>query len=553
MKKQILRFTVFAFYFILLTSASAAQTAPPQEFNKREADLLELVKLDKTIKLDIRYATDNNFVGKPVYPEARAFLQRDAAEAVARVHRKLKEQNLGLVIFDGYRPWSITKLFWEVVKPEHRKFVANPEKGSKHNRGCAVDLSIYDLKTGKLLPMPSGYDEFTTRAAPDYQGGTAEETKNRELLRKMMEAEGFTVNPNEWWHFDYKDWESYAIYDIAFSKIRNLNGLKGYRIRRVEFVGNTNTRDSVLRRNIYINEGDIFNPENLRKSIDGINKFDVFDKITEQDVSWQVDEKYVDFIFYLKNDGKTPDISQAEIEQRKDWKKFFDEANVTGGIYIYDLQKNKYLIYDRERMDEQFVPASTSKIIHSLIFLDSGAVRDETEVFRWDGVERRVAAWNQDHNLRTAFQTSAAWFYVEASKRVGREKMQKYYDAAAYGNRNTNGFGDAYWVKGDLKITPREQIEFLVKLYKNRLPFSPRSISVVKEIMTIEKTDKYTLRGKTGWSDDYTPQVGWFVGYVERGADAYFFAAEIDIVKDADAAKRKEITQKILREMKIIE
>lgn len=220
MKKHFLKFTAAAFCFILFTSAIKAQNAPPQEPDKREADLLELVKLDKTIKLDIRYATADNFVGKPVYPEARAFLQRAAAESVARVHKKLKKQNLGLVIFDGYRPWSITKLFWEVVAPEQRKFVANPEKGSKHNRGCAVDLSIYDLKTGKLLPMPSGYDEFTERASPDYTGGTAEETKNRELLRKLMEAEGFTVNPNEWWHFDYKDWESYAIYDISFSEIK---------------------------------------------------------------------------------------------------------------------------------------------------------------------------------------------------------------------------------------------------------------------------------------------------------------------------------------------
>src|SRR5215210_917492 len=136
MKKQFLKFTAAVFCFILFTSAIKAQNASPREPNKREADLLELVKLDKTIKLDIRYATADNFVGKPVYPEARAFLQRDAAAAVARVHKKLKKQGLGLVIFDGYRPWSITKLFWEVTREDKRKFVANPERGSKHNRGC---------------------------------------------------------------------------------------------------------------------------------------------------------------------------------------------------------------------------------------------------------------------------------------------------------------------------------------------------------------------------------------------------------------------------------
>jgi D-alanyl-D-alanine dipeptidase len=204
---------------LLLFSSLRAQNGPPKEENKREADLVELTKLNKSIKLDIRYATANNFVGRPVYTEARAFLQRPAAEALVRVHKKLKEQGLGIVIFDGYRPWAVTKLFWEVVPKDKRKFVADPAKGSKHNRGCAVDLSIYDLKTGKLIDMPSGFDEFTERASPDYTGGTEKERANRDMLRHLMEAEGFTVNPNEWWHFDYKDWEKYAIYDIAFAEI----------------------------------------------------------------------------------------------------------------------------------------------------------------------------------------------------------------------------------------------------------------------------------------------------------------------------------------------
>ena len=180
--------------------------------------MIELITLDPSIKLDIRYATGNNFVGRPVYPEARAFLQKPAAAAVVRVHKKLKEKGLGIVIFDGYRPWTITKLFWDVVPEDKRKFVANPAKGSKHNRGCAIDLSIFDLKTGQLIDMPSGYDEFTERASPDYKGGTPQQTANREMLRKLMEAEGFTVNPNEWWHFDYKSWQDYAIYDISFEE-----------------------------------------------------------------------------------------------------------------------------------------------------------------------------------------------------------------------------------------------------------------------------------------------------------------------------------------------
>lgn len=184
--------------------------------------MVELIRLDNSIKLDIRYATSNNFVGKAVYPEARAFLQKPAAAALVRVHRRLANQGLGIVVFDGYRPWTITKLFWEVTPADKRKFVADPARGSKHNRGCAVDLSMFDLSSGKLVPMPSDFDEFTERASPDYTGGTDEERKHRDLLRQLMEAEGFTVNPNEWWHFDYKDWESYAIYDLSFNEAEKM-------------------------------------------------------------------------------------------------------------------------------------------------------------------------------------------------------------------------------------------------------------------------------------------------------------------------------------------
>jgi len=208
---------------LILSIQAFAQTGPPKEEGKREARLVELITLDKSIKLDIRYATANNFMGQQVYPEARAFLQKPAADAIVHVHKKLKKQGLGLVIYDGYRPWTITKLFWDSVTPDKRMFVADPSKGSKHNRGCAVDLGIFDLKTGQAIPMPSSYDEFSERASPKYAGGTDEERRNRELLRSLMEAEGFVVNENEWWHFDYKDWEQYAIYDISFAEAAKLS------------------------------------------------------------------------------------------------------------------------------------------------------------------------------------------------------------------------------------------------------------------------------------------------------------------------------------------
>ncbi len=220
MKKLFLTISLWVVWITLASFSSFAQDALPKEENKREADLVELNELDKTVKLDIRYARADNFVGRAVYTEARAFLQRPVAEAVIRVHKKLKKKGLGLVIFDGYRPWSVTKIFWDVTPEDKRKFVANPKTGSRHNRGCAVDLSLFDLKTGKLVEMPTDFDDFTDKASPTYDGATKIQKKNRELLRKMMEAEGFTINQNEWWHFDHKDWEKYAIYDIAFSEIK---------------------------------------------------------------------------------------------------------------------------------------------------------------------------------------------------------------------------------------------------------------------------------------------------------------------------------------------
>ena len=219
MKKHFLTISAQLVWIFLASACIFAQTSPPREKNKREADLVELITLDKTIKLDIRYARTDNFVGKIVYAEARAFMQRPAAEAVVRVHRKLQKKGFGLIVFDGYRPWSVTKLFWEVTPEDKRKFVANPEVGSRHNRGCAVDLSMFESKTGKLVEMPTDFDDFTDKANPNYKGASRTQKKNRDLLRRMMEAEGFTVNRNEWWHFDYKDWEKYAIYNIAFSEV----------------------------------------------------------------------------------------------------------------------------------------------------------------------------------------------------------------------------------------------------------------------------------------------------------------------------------------------
>jgi D-alanyl-D-alanine dipeptidase len=204
----------------VLAATLARADGPPHEKGPfRAPDLVELTRLDPTIHLDVRYATPHNFTGRAVYTQARAFLQRPAAEALVRVHHGLAARGYGLLVFDGYRPWSVTKLFWDLVPPEKHWFVANPAKGSKHNRGCAVDLSLYSLATGLEVEMPSPYDEASERAHPGYRGGTPEARARRDLLRAAMEKEGFRVDSEEWWHFNYRDWKRYPILDVPFESI----------------------------------------------------------------------------------------------------------------------------------------------------------------------------------------------------------------------------------------------------------------------------------------------------------------------------------------------
>jgi D-alanyl-D-alanine dipeptidase len=200
--------------------AAALKAQPPQESGDfLPSDLVDLQKLDPRIKLDIRYATSDNFLSTPLYTSARAFLQRPAAEALRRAHRELLRQGYGLLIFDGYRPWYVTKLFWDATPPDKHEFVANPGEGSRHNRGCAVDLSLYELASGKEVPMPGVYDEMSERSYPNYAGGTPGQRAHRQVLRAAMEKQGFTVFQSEWWHFDYRDWRRYRIGNIPFERI----------------------------------------------------------------------------------------------------------------------------------------------------------------------------------------------------------------------------------------------------------------------------------------------------------------------------------------------
>jgi D-alanyl-D-alanine dipeptidase len=183
----------------------------------KNKQLIEIKKLIPDIKLEIRYAGKNNFAKQAVYKQARAFARLPVAEALKNVQNDLKKFGFGLKIFDGYRPYSVTVKFFEIASD--KSFVANPKDGSRHNRGCAIDLTLIDLKTRKELKMPTPYDSFAAEAASDFKDLPANVIQNRELLRLTMEKYGFRVLNNEWWHFDFIGWKNYELMDIPFEDL----------------------------------------------------------------------------------------------------------------------------------------------------------------------------------------------------------------------------------------------------------------------------------------------------------------------------------------------
>lgn len=202
-------------------SIACATRMPVDEAADLPAELVELRQLRPAPHLEIAYAGERNFMGRPMYRLARAYLQKPAAQALQRVELALRERGLGLIVYDAYRPWSVTRAFWRATSPALRAFVADPARGSRHNRACAVDVGLIHLASGQALPMPTSFDDFTERAHSRYEGAdlSREEKANRELLREAMEAEGFIALEHEWWHFDYHSWQRYPILDIPFEKL----------------------------------------------------------------------------------------------------------------------------------------------------------------------------------------------------------------------------------------------------------------------------------------------------------------------------------------------
>ncbi len=226
-------------------------------------------------------------------------------------------------------------------------------------------------------------------------------------------------------------------------------------------------------------------------------------------------------------------------------KNAFVKRNVDGCFILYDVKRDTTLVYNPERTEEFFLPASTFKIPNSLIALECKVVRDVNEIIPWDGKERIVPAWNQDQTMRTAFRYSAVWFYQDLARRIGIDRMKKWVRKLNYGN-NTVGPGiDDFWLVGDLRITARQQVDFLERLLKSDLPAKKKNMATVRDIMIEESNQRYVLRGKTGWADFGTP-VGWYVGWLEVGEQNFIFAMNMDIIEAGDQMYRKEIVNEVL-------
>lgn len=248
----------------------------------------------------------------------------------------------------------------------------------------------------------------------------------------------------------------------------------------------------------------------------------------------------------------SPGWAQGEIHA------ILDAYGVRGSTTVYDYQAQQWHYSDSVDAHTETLPASTFKIIHSLIALEEQAVADEHEIIPWDGVVKTafgqpIDKWNQDHDLAMAYRNSTVWFYVELAQRIGRARYPYYLDACGYGNGDLSEPNPAFWVVGDFAVSPKNQVEFLVKLHEETLgPFSPETYKIVKQIMVSEETEAYTVRSKTGWTTHNGEDIGWWVGYITKGEQIYFFATRIrkdeEMANEQFGAARVELTREVLNE-----
>ncbi len=252
--------------------------------------------------------------------------------------------------------------------------------------------------------------------------------------------------------------------------------------------------------------------------------------------------------------------SQSIKQTEANFAEFYEEYEVHGSFVLLKDFENEKIVHHSAQVNQPFTPASTFKICNTLIGLETGVIEGREFVIPWDSVARNPV-WDQNHNLESAFSNSVVWYYQEVARNIGPERMKYWLDEVQYGNADTTGGIDQFWLEGGLRITPMEQIEFLQKLYYKQLPFQDRSMNITKEIMLDRDTLGYRIYGKTGWGGQDHNEIGWYVGFVESGDKVFFFSNCIqmpgDQLKDIQDAirfdqARTEIPMNILENMSII-
>lgn len=240
-------------------------------------------------------------------------------------------------------------------------------------------------------------------------------------------------------------------------------------------------------------------------------------------------------------------ILNLAIAQDNDLTSIFDKSKLNGTIVISTLNDDVKYIYNEQRAIKRYIPASTFKIINTLIALEEKVIKDENEIIKWDGKVRSYSSWNKDQTLQSAISVSCIWCYQKFAQEIGNDKYLTYLKNINYGNHKTGSKVTTFWLDGDIKISATEQIEFLKKLYKNELPFKQQYINITKKILTVEKTENYIIKAKTGFSG----KIGWYVGYVETKNGVWFFALNADVSEDT-LKYRKQIVMEALRRKNII-
>ena len=241
-------------------------------------------------------------------------------------------------------------------------------------------------------------------------------------------------------------------------------------------------------------------------------------------------------------------LKKAKIDN--DLKKYFDDRNVEGCFTMMDNSNGSITVYNMAMDTTRYTPASTFKVVNSLVGLETGRILDENMIIKWDGVTRSNANWNKDLNMKEAFKVSAVPYYQEVARRIGRDTMKNYIDSLSYGNKNISGPIDSFWLNNKLKISPDEQIGLMKRLYFDQLPFRKSVHQTVRDVMLQEDNTAYKLSYKTGWGfDESNNAIGWVVGWIEENRHVYFFATLLKS-KDRDydmTTSRLAITKDILK------